>query len=243
MLKPQLDQGRPNCQRCQKGFFVCGGYSTDSEVHSPADAKDDKGRSESNSRNLVIFSSSANFSFSSTTAADSRSQCQAVSLPPTLSLQGFKEDIVFAHLQQKMFLEYPETPAGELDGVNPWFSYLRQLFTHSNRLSGAYLSALAVAVGFFARLHKDPSLQRDGDRIYGQALRRVMGDVVQNTHPIDSCSASTGPLCLCVYELVRASGPVGWAQHSSGIAALVCLRFPVCVGESPRRTDSPSRPR
>jgi hypothetical protein len=85
-----------------------------------------------------------------------------------------------------------------------------------------------VAVGFFARVHKDPSLQEIGDRIYGHALRRIM-EHIKDASIVDSCSVSTGPLCLSIYELVRASSSLGWAQHSSGTAALVSLLYPVDV--------------
>jgi hypothetical protein len=68
-------------------------------------------------------------------------------------------------------------------------------------------------------------------------------DQIKNPSPVDPCSAATGPLCLCFYELVSASSPLGWTQHSIGIAALVSPNFPVCIDQSGRQIDEPCRPR
>lgn len=204
MLSFDTDEGRPKCQRCQKGFFICLGYSREwvfrNEYTSTRSEQRQarKAHPESSSRKLSLCSNSKISPFSDTTPVDS--QCQALSLPPTFSLHGLKEDIVFSHLEHKLFLEHTETSDGARGPANPWFSHIRQVFAN-HCYSGAYLSILAVAVGFFARVHKNESLQENGSRIYGLALQRVM-DEIKNPGRVDACSAVTAPLCLCIYELV-----------------------------------------
>ena len=224
-MKPNYRSGPSQMPTLPDRVFACGGYPQDWNTSKrSADVLATKGIPEPGLRNLICYGS-PDFPFSITTIADA--QFQTMPLLPAVPLHGFKKEIVFSHLKRRMFLEYPETPNGEVNGVNPWLSYLRQLF-NEDRLSGAYLSVLAVAVGFFARIHKDLPLQRNGDRIYGQALRRVMEDIAGSPSAVDSCSISTGPLCLCIYELIRASGPLGWAQHTIGTAALVSFQYIPC---------------
>jgi len=164
--------------------------------------------------------------FSDVILVDSISK--TASLLPSLSLSGFKVEIVFSHLVHKLVLEHIDatTDAHDANGTHVlqdagslWVSYIHQVLSLGRR-STSYLSALAVAVCFFARCHKDVAMQEHGARIYSQALNCLLDDMKSPT-PIDSCSSASAPLCLSLYEMVRASNQHGWAQHSNGVAALV----------------------
>jgi len=156
------------------------------------------------------------------------SKAKTTSRPPSLSLSGFKVEIVFSHLVHKLVLEYIDAgpDAYNVNGTHVprdagslWVSHIHQVLSLGRR-STSYLSALAVAVCFFARCHKDVEMQEHGARIYSQALHCLLVDMKSPT-PIDSCSSASAPLCLSLYEMVRASNQHGWVQHSNGMAALV----------------------
>lgn len=134
---------------------------------------------------------------------------------------------MISHFLSKMFLEYSEaTSRCRTDSV-PWVMHVLPVL-RQDRHTTQYLSVLALAVDFFARVHKNVALQGSSARIYGQALRLLVDDI-GSLRVDDWCLASTGPLCLCLYELVTASEPLAWLQHSGGIAAVVSL-FPLRLG-------------
>lgn len=224
------DETRPTCQRCRNGFFSCGGYTGDwvfrhdgTWLRSPGKAvelpdQDCNTPIGGNSGTLTFCCfhpspgpESATPSSGRPLAVTPMSRQLALpsvsSLPSTISLDAFKDEIVISHFLNKMFLD--------VRSVVHVLPNLRE-----DRHSTKYFSLLALSVGFFARVHNDIALQRNGDRIYGQALYRLINDM-RNRRSVDWYSNAISPLCLCVYELIRASGPFTWLQHSSGIAAVV----------------------
>lgn len=142
-----------------------------------------------------------------------------IRIAPTLKLDGFRDGIVISHLLLKFqaIVEGNESRATDA----PTFA---GVFFSGDRQSTAYISGLGVAEALFGQMHCDESLIQHSAILYGRALKRLQSDL-QNIQK-DSVRARSymnlwSSTFLGIYELMTASTPMSWLEHSRGLAALV----------------------
>lgn len=140
-------------------------------------------------------------------------------IPPTLSLDGFRDGIVISHLLVKFqALVEGNKPEGE-DAPT-----LAGVLLNGDRQTTAYIAGLSIAEALFGRMHSDDELVRHSGILYGQALKRLQSDI-RNIDQAEVRARSFMNLWsttfLGLYEIMMASTPMSWLEHSRGLSALV----------------------
>lgn len=146
---------------------------------------------------------------------------QDIKVPAFKTVGGFKDNIVISHL----LVKFQVIMAGALPR-NTDAPTIPAIFFNNNRTTTAYTSGLSVAEALFARLHGDEDMLCHSAMLYGTALKRLRGDIQQIEQ--DEVKARSymnlwSSVFLRLYELMTASTPTSWLEHSRGLSALVRL--------------------
>lgn len=136
-----------------------------------------------------------------------------------MKLDGFRDGIVISHLLLKFQAIVEDNAPGATDA--PTFA---GIFLAGNRHSTAYTSGLGVAEALFGRMHCDENLIQHSAVLYGRGLKRLQSDL-QNMETEEVRARSYMNLWsstfLGMYEMMTASTPMSWLEHSRGLSALV----------------------
>ncbi|OAA67766.1 Zn(2)-C6 fungal-type DNA-binding domain protein [Akanthomyces lecanii RCEF 1005] len=140
------------------------------------------------------------------------------SIPPIVKLDGFRDGIVISHLLLKFQAIVEGNTPGSTDA--PTFA---GIFLAGDRQSTAYTSGLSVAEALFGRMHFDEALIQHSAVLYGRGLKRLQSDL-QNMEKEEIGARSYMNLWsstfLGIYEMMTASTPMSWLEHSRGLSAL-----------------------
>ncbi|KAJ6779735.1 hypothetical protein PWT90_02078 [Aphanocladium album] len=135
-----------------------------------------------------------------------------------MRLDGFRDGIVISHL----LLKFQAIVEGNTPGASdaPTFA---GIFLAGDRKSTAYISGLSVAEALFGRMHCDETLIQHSGILYGRGLKRLQSDLL-NMEKQEVRARSYMNLWsstfLGMYEMMTASTPTSWLEHSRGLSAL-----------------------
>ncbi|OAQ96416.1 hypothetical protein LLEC1_00883 [Akanthomyces lecanii] len=141
-----------------------------------------------------------------------------VRIPPMMKLDAFRDGIVISHLLLKF--------QGLVEGNRPGSTdapTLAGIFLSGDRQSTAYTSGLSAAEALFGRTHCDEALIQHSAVLYGRGLKQLQSDL-QNMEKEEARARSYMNLWsstfLGMYEMMTASTPMSWLEHSRGLSAL-----------------------
>lgn len=142
-------------------------------------------------------------------------------IPATMKLDGFRDGIVISHLLLKFQALVEGNTPHSSDA--PTFA---GVFLAGNRHSTAYISGLSVAEALFGQMHCDEAMIQHSGILYGRGLKQLQSDL-QNRDNEEVRARSYMNLWsttfLGMYEIMTASTPRSWLEHSRGLAALVSI--------------------
>ncbi len=156
-----------------------------------------------------------------------------------MKLDGFRDGIVISHLLLKFQAIVEGNTPGSTDA--PTFA---GIFLAGDRQSTAYTSGLSVAEALFGRMHFDEALIQHSAVLYGRGLKRLQSDL-QNMEKEEIGARSYMNLWsstfLGIYEMMTASTPMSWLEHSRGLSALVRdFSTPVTICDANKLTNRQS---
>ncbi len=141
-----------------------------------------------------------------------------VEVPKCLTLDGFKDNIVISHL----LVKFQVIMAGALP-TNTDAPTMPGVFLNYSRTSTAYVAGLCVAEALFGRVHSDEDMMHHSALLYGTALKNLRTDLEHiDRDEVRSRSYMNlwSSVFLGMYELMTASTPLSWLEHSRGLSAL-----------------------
>lgn len=148
--------------------------------------------------------------------SQSRLWSKASSLPQTLNLLAFQDDICLTFLTQRLF-SYVEGGQGSI------------LIGRDRSLVDS-LAVKALATTFFGRVHGQKQLRDHGALLYGQALNEVSKNLLDPTLSDSPSSAVSSTIAATMtlgwYEIVSYTSTSGWRQHASGSGRLLEMSGP-----------------
>ncbi|TQV94854.1 C6 finger domain-containing protein [Cordyceps javanica] len=154
-------------------------------------------------------------------------------IPPMMKLDGFRDGIVISHLLVKFQAIIEGNTPESTDA--PTFT---DIFLVGNHQSTAYISGLSVAEALFGRLHGDDALIQHSAILYGRGLKRLQFDL-QNIEKEEIRAHSYmnlwSSIFLGMYEMMTASTPMNWLEHSRGLSALMQSIGPYAFQETSAR--------
>ncbi|KAH8807960.1 hypothetical protein F5884DRAFT_833615 [Xylogone sp. PMI_703] len=231
--KVKCDEGRPTCNRCKNGYFICLGYARP-VVFVDEGSIPQKSRVRRRAPTQTISSSDSTIGVLSKAVTQVENSVETV-LPTSqilpfnqiLNLNAFKDNILISHLLKNLFVEYTDStlPPGNA-------SWISQIIQTPDNTSTSYVSALALAAAFFGQVQKEKVVLEQGTQKYGRALRQLNSDL-QDSERAVTYFTMTSALLLSLYELVVFSNISGWLEHFNGIGILTKMAGPYAYQTRP----------
>ena len=200
-LKQRKDETKPTCIRCSKATYTCKGYDQPWLDEAPFIAlahqrAAEREKEKRESRNGLLPSE----------ALQSEGFLSAERITGALDLSGFQEVICRSFVFHKLSAGPQYSKA-----MSWWLSATPKAEVQSRTLVSASKAMSAV---FFGRVHRQASITREGESMYGQAMHNLRQDLL---HPIKAYAFETlgATMALNMYEV---SGPITVLNHVTDIA-------------------------
>lgn len=193
-----IDEQRPTCKRCSKGFHPC--------------QYDDKLVFVNHLHDAAQTVRPQDAKLQSPNALTQRGDFKQI--PVIIDLHGFKNEVVISFFVKNLFL-LVKSPIE--DG-----SSILNLFSNETD-STAGMSGLCVAEAFFSTMHCIPEMRVHASALYGKAIQKLKVDLGTRTEASRPLPHATiwSALFLGVYEMISSDSMSNWLQHCHGVAALV----------------------
>ncbi|EWG53436.1 hypothetical protein FVEG_11866 [Fusarium verticillioides 7600] len=198
-----IDEQRPTCQRCNKGFHPCKYDDSLVFVNHLHDAA------------KTVRSHDAKLQ--SPNALTQREDFKQ--MPASIDLHGFKNEVVISFFVKNLFVLI-KSPLGDGSPILNIFS--------GEADSTAGMSGLCVAEAFFSTMHCIPEMKFHASALYGRAVQKLKTDLGTKTETSRSLPHATiwSALFLGIYEMISSDSMLNWLQHCHGVAALTEMTGP-----------------
>ncbi len=180
----ELDEAKPGCERCKKATYICGGYNFD---EAPYAAVANQRKAERQAEEQERWNALIPYE-----AALAHGFLPFESVGRSISLSAFQDDICRSFVLHKL----TSGPA-VTKGMTWWLSSTPRVQVQAYTLVSA---SRAMTATFFGRLHQQPSIVAEGERMYVEALHNLAQDV---GHDVKSRTIETlgATMALNMYEV------------------------------------------
>ncbi|EPS32070.1 hypothetical protein PDE_07029 [Penicillium oxalicum 114-2] len=208
----KCDETKPLCTRCLKAGYQCEGYVQYAEFIDVTSQVSSKKLSERGSTSGANATRNVPACSSSSAASPGSYELPLISSSVNLPLN--EKDVFITHLMSRLF-SWHEDPSSPQSAS--WIEILLRGPEDETSLSFSSIHALATV--YFAKVHRQSSLMRQGARLYSRALQALQMNLQDPILCMED-DLLVAIICLAIYELVAFTQPAGWLHHYKGLARL-----------------------